>query len=235
MWKLYFELAQIEDRKGALDKARESYVKAVLSCPSSSLVWKIWLGGARTEMRFGHVDKARKLLLRAHAVAPDKSRALVLIECARFEEYVGHVDEARHILRKARKETPSEWKVFLEAASLEMRHGHLLDALKDVQAALDVHPSTGRLWAAFVQLTHLVNVQRAQKDGGYDFQLQTAAMLEALRHVPKSGEVWCEGARVAIHGAQYGLARKYLGPAPLTPPPPLTSARLRHSVYASVW
>jgi la-related protein 1 len=33
---------------------------------------------------------------------------------------------------------------------------------------------------------------------------------EALNEVPKSGEVWCEGARLAIHRGDLQQARKFL-------------------------
>lgn len=43
-WKIYYEAAQIEDRAGNLELAREAYVKSVYHCPNN-LLWKVWLAG----------------------------------------------------------------------------------------------------------------------------------------------------------------------------------------------
>ena len=100
-------------------------------------------------------------------------RSVVLLECARFEEYCHHLDRARAILRKAKIETKHEWKVFLESVLLEIRmllvttvHGGLFcgvahsnegannipGALREAEAALQIHSGTGRLWAVMIQL-----------------------------------------------------------------------------------
>ena len=76
-----------------------------------NLRWKVWLGGARTELNCDNIGTARQLLDRALAEVPCKTRAVVLLECARLEEYAGNLDQARAILKRAHKETKHEWKV----------------------------------------------------------------------------------------------------------------------------
>jgi len=72
-----------------------------------------------------------------------------------------------------------------------------------------MHSSTGRLWATFIHLSHLVAMSRSHEIP-YDSQLQTAVYVEALANVPKSGEVWCEGARLAMHSRLFPQARRFL-------------------------
>uniref|UniRef100_A0A6B2KYS8 Pre-mRNA-splicing factor Syf1/CRNKL1-like C-terminal HAT-repeats domain-containing protein n=1 Tax=Arcella intermedia TaxID=1963864 RepID=A0A6B2KYS8_9EUKA len=204
VWKIYFELAQIEERKGNFKNCYKAYVQSVLNCPSRNLVWKVWLGGARTELHKGNIDASRKLLFRALQNVPSKMKATALLECARFEEFLGDLEDARYILRKAKKETRHEWKVFLESVLLEMRANELDRALNEVSEALDVHSTTGRLWAVLIQLTHLKNLTNDSVSA------QTKVFRNALTNVPKSGEVWCEGARIALHQGLLDSARKYL-------------------------
>lgn len=179
-WKLYFELAQIEDRFGRFKQAREAYVQAVSLCPKH-LQWKIWLAGAHTELRSQTSSLAliHKLLQRSLDQVPKKKCAQVFIDWARIEEGCGNLEEARKILERAKKEAKFEWKVFLEGILLEMRHQNLETALRQVEEALLVHTGTGRLWALYIQLNQLNG-----------FQAQMAAFRKALHEVPKSGEVW---------------------------------------------
>eukprot|EP01125_Pyxidicula_operculata_P012901 TRINITY_DN424_c2_g1_i1.p1 TRINITY_DN424_c2_g1~~TRINITY_DN424_c2_g1_i1.p1 ORF type:complete len:848 (+),score=203.64 TRINITY_DN424_c2_g1_i1:201-2546(+) len=207
VWKLYFELAQIYDRRGDLQEARKSYVQSVLSCPAPNLVWKIWLGGARTELHKNNVVAARKLLLQGLETIPTKVKATALLECARTEEYLGFLEDARYVLFKAKKEICHEWKVYLEAVLLEMRAGFFEKAIKEVNDALEVHSSTGRLWAVLIQLTYLLQLYI---NGQASTQPSEEVLRRALRNVPKSGEVWCEGARIALNLKNLDFARKYL-------------------------
>jgi hypothetical protein len=97
------------------------------------------------------------------------------------------VDRARKILLRSRLEARGEWKVFLESVLLEMRAGQWDRAVEEAKAALQIHTGTGRLWAILVQLRYL--------DGDAE---QLRVLRQALGEVPKSGEVWCEGARIHL-------------------------------------
>eukprot|EP01130_Rhizamoeba_saxonica_P003557 TRINITY_DN1490_c0_g1_i2.p1 TRINITY_DN1490_c0_g1~~TRINITY_DN1490_c0_g1_i2.p1 ORF type:complete len:770 (+),score=160.99 TRINITY_DN1490_c0_g1_i2:202-2511(+) len=202
IWKLYYELAQIEDRKGNHSECLKAYVKSVLNCPAN-LVWKVWIGGARSELLCGNVKNARKLLSRAHLSVPEKMKASVFLDFARLEEYLGDIDRARYFLDKAKLETRHEWKIFLEAVLLEIRANNLEKALSEVKNALTIHTSTGRLWAVLIQLTHILNLENG-------ISSQAEVFKEALKNVPKSGEVWCEGARIALYCGELEKAKRYL-------------------------
>ncbi|CAM9244838.1 unnamed protein product [Chrysoparadoxa australica] len=214
VWKVHFEAAQIEERlaslcaSGEVGKAlaagepdpsvtdardrllgpcRSRYVSSVLACPLN-LRWKVWLAGSRMELAAGNVARARDLLKQAYQEVPDKSMSLVFLECSRLEEFTGNLNAARLILQKARAETKSEWKVFLESVLLEIRASDWVRASSEAESALAIHSGAGRLWAVLVQLK-----QRTSDEA------QQASLRMALKEVPKSGEVWCEGARIHLN------------------------------------
>ena len=55
-----------------------------------------------------------------------------------------------------------------------------------------MHFATGRLWATLIQMQH----SRARTVE--DFEVVNDTFIRALNEIPKSGEVWCEGARLAM-------------------------------------
>ena len=114
--------------------------------------------------------------------------ALVMLEQSRLHELCGNVEEARRLLKRARRTNQQEWKVFLESVLLELRCQCTERALREARKALTVHRGTGRLWAVLIQLEHEHGVER-----------QLAVFQQALLEVPKSGEVWCEGARICLN------------------------------------
>jgi len=70
------------------------------------------------------------------------------------------------------------------------------------------HSSTGRLWAVLIQLEHLrtQHLPPNSEEGLAAYRV----FEEALHEVPKSGEVWCEGARLALHRGDLAKARQFL-------------------------
>lgn len=168
------------------------------------------------------IKVSRRLLVKAAKSVPKKMQSIVWLEISRVEEYVGGVEEARYVLQKAKRETKNEWKVFLELILLEMRHGNYEEAIKETRAALAVHPSAGRLWAVLIQAHHFLHYDKFElnSNGGNGegsngsnnegFEITKKVFNEALNEVPKSGEVWCEGARLALHAGLLNDARRYL-------------------------
>jgi len=63
------------------------------------------------------------------------------------------------------------------------------------------------LWAILIQLEHYRQYERI---GRGEIGPIMRMFQEALREVPKSGEVWCEGARIALHVGRFEQARKFL-------------------------
>ena len=100
--------------------------------------------------------------------------------------------------------------MFFEAVMLELRNGHFKVAEEMVKSSLQIHNATGRLWATLIQLQH------ARSQTVQDFQETYNTFIKSLNEIPKSGEVWCEGARLHMNNhpdnQYYDLtkARKYL-------------------------
>eukprot|EP00949_MAST-11_sp_MAST-11-sp1_P002065 g2065.t1 len=186
-----------------LEQARTEYANSIVYCPQN-LRWKIWLAGARTELGLGGNEAAaRHLLKQAMVDVPAKSRSQVLLECARIEEFYGHTQRARDLLRLSRKSTRHDWKIFLESVLLEFRCGNNEQAITLAKLGLKIHPGTGRLWAILIQLMY----ERGSEE-------QFEVLRSALDEVPKSGEVWCEAARLHMQpfSEHFDLerAKKYL-------------------------
>jgi tetratricopeptide (TPR) repeat protein len=202
IWKVHLEAAQMLERSSTenldsstdptflqvMEMSRKRFALTIISCPPN-LRWKVWLAAGRMEVAAGNADIARRLFLRAHRVVPDKGRAVALLECARLEEFVGDVELASAILCRSRNVGGSDWKVWLESVMLAIRNGNYTKAIALSQKALQQHSGTGRLWASLIQLRHLADGEEAQFE----------SLALALNAVPKSGEVWCEGARIHLN------------------------------------
>jgi len=155
--------------------------------------------GIREELFF-------KLSQRAYRDVPTKGLYGVLCECSRGEEYqsgeesttegVQHrLNLARCILTKARVEVKGEWKVWLESSLLEVRAGELARAITMCENALNVHVGTGRLWALLISLKH----QESARENFVSTSNCSTPLKSSLKEVPKSGECWCEGARLYLN------------------------------------
>lgn len=200
LWKVHLDAAQMLERSSTeymarspdaisvVDMSRKRFAMTIATCPPS-LRWKVWLAAGRMEVAAGNSDVARRLFLHAHSVVPDKGRAIALLECARLEEFDGDVELANAILCKSRLLGGSDWKVWLESVMISIRNGDYPRAVTLSQQALEQHSGTGRLWASLIQLLHFSEGERAQFE----------SLKHALNAVPKSGEVWCEGARIHLN------------------------------------
>mmetsp|Transcript_25355 Transcript_25355/g.24712 ORF Transcript_25355/g.24712 Transcript_25355/m.24712 type:complete len:129 (-) Transcript_25355:340-726(-) len=73
---------------------------------------------------------------------------------------------------------------------VEVRNGFFQEAEFLVNESLEIHSAKGRLWATLIQLKHA----RAEKKE--DFKEVYETFIYSLQEIPKSGEVWCEGARL---------------------------------------
>lgn len=201
IWKVQMEAAQALERAAhiavnnnpslsisdLLSESRKRFAKTIISCPEN-LSWKVWLAAGRMELSAGRFDEARRLFLKSYAVVPTKGRPSVILECVRLEEFVGNIDVAKALLCTTRADSKADWKVWLQSVLMEVRTGNRRLAIMLAQKGLLEHSGTGRLWATLVQLRH---------DDGEDHQMK--ALKKALQAVPKSGEVWCEAARIHLN------------------------------------
>ncbi len=95
---------------------------------------------------------------------------------------------ARALLESALLEPGGDWKVHVESIFLELRAGDKAAAVAEAERALERHSGTGRLWALLTAL---------KQDEGFTAQMDT--FRRAIQETPKSGEVWCEGARICLN------------------------------------
>lgn len=212
-WKIYIESAQTYERLGDIPATLDFLQHAVLSSPDN-LKWKVWLIASRSEYRRGRVREARRLVERCLLEVPQKQLSLALLEYAKHFELQDHPSalvRARQIMHSTKRLVgKGEWKVYFEAVMVEIRGGSFIEAESMVQESLKVHNATGRLWATLIQLQHA----RAQKKE--DFEQAYKTFIRSLNEIPKSGEVWCEGARLHMSNHpenQYydlDMAKRYL-------------------------
>lgn len=191
LWKLYLDYAICLERNNQLNDCRKYLKDAVTVCPEN-LRWKAWIAGSRVELKAGRHDVALRLLCNSLEEVPCKQRFLVLLEFSQAYELLACPLKARNYMLQACEKSNQDWKIYLERINMEMRYGAFADALEIAKEAVSKYFSTGRLWASLIQLLH------ADKDCvGQDLQFK--AFVIAIKEVPKSGEVWCEGARLRLN------------------------------------
>ena len=188
-WKVYLDYAQTLERQG--EDSRKHLREAVVSCPEN-LRWKAWLSGARIELKAGRTQAAALLIAQSLVEVPGKQRALVLAEEAKMYEYLCDYERAGKAIDSACEEAKQDWKIHLEAIAADLRSLDFPKALERAKQALQVYSCTGRLWAVLIQLQH-ADVESVAE--GVPMQ----SFRQALQEVPKSGEVWCEGARLRLN------------------------------------
>ena len=138
------------------------------------------------------MDEARLCLERACLDVPPKQVCTALLEYAKYFEMIGENRRAIQIMLNTKDKAKNEWKIQFEAVMLYMRCGLFNEAEQIVKESLKTHFATGRLWAVLIQLYH----SKSQSEADFDKIHET--FEEAMKEIPKSGEVWCEGARLAM-------------------------------------
>ena len=73
-----------------------------------------------------------------------------------------------------------------------MRIGNFVKAEEMVVQAIKTYSGKGRLWSLLIQLEH----KRAKSKNDFDHTHET--FMKAINEISKSGEVWCEGARLCM-------------------------------------
>jgi hypothetical protein len=164
---------------------------------------KLLLTAIEIELVYGNDSLAPTLTSWALRITPGKSRPAVYILCAKVSEFDGDPEGAHRLFRQAGTDYWAEWRVFLEFAQCFLHQADITQAIAVLDEGLRTHPGSGRLWAVRVQLEAFASL-----DG------QVVALKKAVEAVPKSGEVWCEAARMALNPLSPFLnlaaARKYL-------------------------
>lgn len=185
-WKLHFTLGQMEARAGNLGRARACLFRAVQACSLADR-WKVWQGGARVELASGNVDTAERLLLYALQQAPAQRHANVITDLARLAEFCDDYPLARRLLAVGLRHARAS-ALALQLVQLELRAGRMWPGLAAGLERVVGGDGSGRLWAQLIQ---------GAAPGG--IRLQQALAVRAVNAMAKSGEVWCELARIATN------------------------------------
>jgi la-related protein 1 len=170
-----------------LRQARLLLAEALYGCIPSQR-HKLLIIASTIELVHGDGSLAPLLLDRALGETPYKSRPLTQILWAKVYEHNGQFAEALELFQKNAVEFSAEWRVFLELAQFHLHRNNVPRAIAVLCDALKMHPGSGRLWAFRVQLEGLLDVEE-----------QIGVLRKAIEAVPKSGEVWCEAARIALN------------------------------------
>ena len=231
-------LQRLSSRVPSLNVARDSLLgrQGTVWC---ALCWPVpatcggkygWSGHGRNLRRQN--GKSAQVATPGTKSCPAKSRTSVFLECSRAEEHFGNIDCARRILLRTRRDFKGDWKLYLEAALLEARCGNFLGAMDIVRSGLAAHRGTGRLWSVYLQLSHRLEglytrPSRPHPHHPHPHPPPPPRCFRGSRscprrrcccsslQVPKSGEVWSEGAKCLLNPLHTrcfdpGEAQRYL-------------------------
>jgi len=191
LWKIYLEIAGIAERKNNINKSKAYITKAIMGCPEN-VKWKCFVLGARLELKDNYPEKAKKLVNHYLQTQNEKQKYHLLIESSKIAEFQGDTANTILYFENTRDYMRSEWKAYLEYIHMLIRNHQFEQALEVAKESLYYHNLAGRLWASMIQLQHITGVDSAGTDAYKAFMI-------AVNEVPKSGEVWCEGARVCLN------------------------------------
>jgi len=198
LWKFSLELGKVYARLDNLHEARRCIEKASLTCPAK-LEWNVSLTRSCIESLFGNYEIALSILGELNKKTIKRDKWLVSVYISRIHEFRGCLDISERFLYNAVKEYSSEWKVHQEYILFFVRTGNIEAALSSTKTALEINQTNGKFWSLLIQLSQHRSVDE-QKD----------LFRCALAEVPKSGEVLCEGARIALLQGDYENTRRNL-------------------------
>jgi len=191
LWKIYLEIAGIAERKNNINKSKNYITKAIMGCPEN-VKWKCFVLGARLELKDNYPAKAKKLVNHYLQTQNEKQKYHLLIESSKIAEFQGDIPSTMMYFEHTRDYMRAEWKAYLEYIHMLIRNHQYEQALTVASESLYYHNLAGRLWASMIQLKHITGKDSPGTDAYKSFMI-------AVNEVPKSGEVWCEGARVCLN------------------------------------
>eukprot|EP00767_Chilomastix_cuspidata_P003192 gnl/Chilomastix_cuspidata/3307.p1 GENE.gnl/Chilomastix_cuspidata/3307~~gnl/Chilomastix_cuspidata/3307.p1 ORF type:complete len:727 (-),score=362.40 gnl/Chilomastix_cuspidata/3307:264-2444(-) len=209
-WKLAMVGVVAAEVAGERARASPYAAEALLKAPGS-MRWRVFYYLAHIEVaRLSALGRAppappgapipeslATLIAATRASAGPKPQPSISLLASRVHEFYGQPARSLEILDAAMRANPDDWKLFFEKVLVLRRSGRAAEALAEAKRALDVHPRAGRIWAAYVSLH--------QPFG--DSAHAEAARL-ALKSCPKSGEVWCEMARLRLNPLSSRFSRR---------------------------
>lgn len=190
LWQCW---ADLENKLGNMNKARELFDAATVANKSHIAAWHGW---AVLELEQGNVKKGRSLL--SKALKYGGGNEYVYQSLALLEAKAGRCEEARSLFRQAVKHNPKSCASWLAWAQLEIRQENNVAAQRLFERAVQASPKNRfawHIWALFeanlgkidlarnlIQIGHLMN----PKD---PVLLQSLALLEYKHSSPDLARV----------------------------------------------
>ena len=171
-------------RLGDIHSARKIIADGIAGA-SADQRWRYLYNASVIETLFGSMPLVENLLNLAMKMTPQKSLSTVMMALAKYYEQIEDISKAKQVYKILKKEQKSDWRIYLEYTLFLVRQNKRAKALKNVKKALNIHQSTGRLWALYVQLE--------------EESKQPERLKSAILSAPKSGEIWVEAARIAMN------------------------------------
>ncbi len=219
-WKVWLVGARLEINAGQIVRARRLLCQALCEAPLKSRA-SVYLECSRIEEYCGNVDAARKILQKAC----DEVRVewKLFLESVLLEARCGNVHAALEVANLALVVHPGTgrlWAIYVQLCHrLEcLAPTPTVGTIRATDAASHCsHPSypNSHIPAADTEIADAFSITNATGQK-YVVPSKQDILLRALRDVPKSGEVWTEGARCRLNPLQntsfdVGGAQKFLG------------------------
>ena len=209
-WKVWLAGARMELSAGRLEEVRRLLGWAYAEVPEKSRA-HVYLECARVQEYVGDLVGARRILTRAREEI--KGEWKIYLETILLEARNGNLQEAISMAEKGLLQHPGTGRLW--AVLLQLTH-----------SAFAMQPSIHQThnWVkAFTKYTvnsdSLNSTFKRRSSSDMSAQSSTiqpkSILIQALGIVPKSGEVWCEGARTLLNPLlpavfDLGVAQKYL-------------------------
>ncbi|KAL3424091.1 Pre-mRNA-splicing factor prp1 [Phlyctema vagabunda] len=229
--KLWLAAADLEKNHGTKEALWQLLEKAVEACPQSEVLWMML---AKEKWQSGEIDNARRVLGRAFNQNPNNED--IWLAAVKLEAEDQKPDQARDLLKQARLEAPTD-RVWVKSVAFERQLGNVEAALDLVNQALQLFPSTAKLWMMKGQIYEaegkLPQAREAYSTGTkacprsvplwllFSRLEEKAGMLVKARSVldrarlaiPKSSELWTESVRIERRANNISQAKNLMAKA----------------------
>eukprot|EP01041_Mallomonas_annulata_P006669 gene6669-13501_t len=211
-WKIWLAGARMELSANRLDEVRKVLRWTLNEAPEKSRS-HVYLECSRVEEYIGNLHGARRILSRARE--DSRCEWKIFLETVLLEARAGNLKVAiqeAEIALEQHSGTGRLWAVLVQLT-------HRLEGVKIYQRLLILNKLQGN-----TMIPKVIQLQQKNKPSNSTSTTHVEitetpkhrVLLRALREVPKSGEVWCEGARIHMNPLQMlsfdlGRAQKYLG------------------------
>jgi tetratricopeptide (TPR) repeat protein len=214
-WKVWLAGCRLELSAGRLVAARRALCLAFAHVPIKSKAY-VYLEASRLEEYCGNITAARRILQIAKNEISHEWK--LHLEAVLLEARAGYLFQATHIAELGLKQhsgTGRLWAVLIQLC-------HRLESVTskkhcDPPAASSSAPLASDAVALVDDIDEEIHGIMVSSDANAAYKLPNKFHIfsRAVLHVPKSGEVWCEGARCVMNPMNIStfdlsLAQKYL-------------------------